>query len=117
VTAATWAPIGCAISIGDAGDLITGHIFANVLKPPLPGKEDPVLEVRRVSCEGQYANVNLELRPGEILGLIGRLDADRTELALSLFGMNPPDGRKYGDEGIQCAVHFSHFGCQPSAGD
>jgi simple sugar transport system ATP-binding protein len=73
------------------GELITGHIFESVLKPPFPGKEDPVLEVRGLSCEGQYANVNLELRPGAILGLIGRLGAGRTELALTLFGMNPPD--------------------------
>ena len=25
------------------GELITGHIFENVLKPPFPGKEDPLL--------------------------------------------------------------------------
>ena len=73
------------------GELITGHVFENVLKPPFSGKEHPVLEVRGLSCEGQYANVNFELRPGEILGLIGRLGSGRTELALSLFGMNPPD--------------------------
>ncbi|MBV9997972.1 MAG: sugar ABC transporter ATP-binding protein [Verrucomicrobia bacterium] len=73
------------------GELITGHVFESSLKPPWSGQAAPVLEVRGLSRAGQYAEVDLELRPGEILGLIGRLGAGRTELALSLFGMNPPD--------------------------
>ncbi len=73
------------------GELITGHVFEHSLKPPFSGKAEPVLEVRGLTRQGQYADVDLEVRPGEILGLIGRLGSGRTELALSLFGMNPPD--------------------------
>ena len=73
------------------GELITGHVFESSLKPPFSGKAEPVLKVRSLTREGQYADVDLELQPGEILGLIGRLGSGRTELALSLFGMNPPD--------------------------
>ena len=47
--------------------------------------------MRSLTCTGQYADISFELRPGEILGLTGRLGSGRTELALSLFGMNPPD--------------------------
>ena len=50
-----------------------------------------MLEARGLTCAGQYSDINLEVRPGEILGLTGRLGSGRTELALSLFGMNPPD--------------------------
>jgi simple sugar transport system ATP-binding protein len=72
-------------------ELITGHVFESTLKPPFAGKKQPVLEVRDLTRKGQYANIDLELRPGEIVGLIGRLGSGRTELALSLFGMNLPD--------------------------
>jgi simple sugar transport system ATP-binding protein len=73
------------------GELITGHVFENALRPPFSGEGKPALEVRGLTREGQYADVDLEIRPGEILGLIGRLGSGRTELALSLFGMNPAD--------------------------
>ena len=73
------------------GELITGHVFENTLKAPFAGEQKPVLEVRGLSRAGQYADIDLQLRPGEIVGLTGRLGSGRTELALSLFGMNPPD--------------------------
>ena len=73
------------------GELITGQIFETALKEPFSGKEEPVLQVRGLTCAGQYSDIDLEVRSGEVLGLIGRLGSGRTELALSLFGMNPPD--------------------------
>jgi simple sugar transport system ATP-binding protein len=87
------------------GELITGHVYENSLKPPFSGKGDPVLEIRGLTCEGQYAEVSLEVRPGEILGLIGRLGSGRTELALSLFGMNPPDSGEIRVAGKPVQLH------------
>jgi simple sugar transport system ATP-binding protein len=72
-------------------ELITGQAFETGFKSRSAATAEPTLEVRGLTREGQYANIDLELRPGEIVGLIGRLGAGRTELALSLFGMNPPD--------------------------
>ncbi len=58
--------------------------------------EVEVLRTDGLTRHGQYEDVSLELRSGEILGLIGPRGAGRTELALSLFGLNPPDaGRIY----------------------
>ncbi len=65
-------------------------------------KDDSILlELQNLSKEGHYKNINLKLRPGDILGIIGLLGSGRTELALSLFGLNPltsgailVDGRK-----------------------
>jgi simple sugar transport system ATP-binding protein len=76
------------------GELITGQVYESSLKAPFLGQGAPMLEVRGLTCEGQYSDVEFELRPGEILGLTGRLGSGRTELALSLFGMNPPDAGK-----------------------
>jgi simple sugar transport system ATP-binding protein len=51
----------------------------------------PLLEVRGLSREGHFQEVSFSLWPGEILGLTGLIGSGRTELALSLFGLNPPD--------------------------
>ncbi len=51
----------------------------------------PVLEVRHLSRRGHFQDVSFSLWPGEILGLTGLIGSGRTELALALFGLNPPD--------------------------
>jgi simple sugar transport system ATP-binding protein len=48
------------------GELITGHVFESSLKAPFSSKVEPMLEVSGLTREGQYADVDLELRPGEI---------------------------------------------------
>ena len=53
--------------------------------------DKPLLEVRELSSAGNYDNVSFAVRPGDILGLTGLLGAGRTEIALSLFGLNRPD--------------------------
>jgi simple sugar transport system ATP-binding protein len=50
-----------------------------------------VLEVKNLSKQGDYDDISFRLHEGEILGITGVLGSGRTELALSLFGMNPPD--------------------------
>jgi simple sugar transport system ATP-binding protein len=50
-----------------------------------------VLEVQGLGRDGDYDDVSLQLHAGEVVGLTGLLGSGRTELALSLFGMNPPD--------------------------
>jgi simple sugar transport system ATP-binding protein len=86
------------------GELITGHVFESSIKAPFSSDTAPALEARGLTCAGQYADVNLALRPGEIVGLTGRLGSGRTELALSLFGMNPPDSGEIRVDGKP--VHF-----------
>lgn len=58
---------------------------------PITHKEEIILEVRDLSRRANYKNISFTLRKGEILGITGLLGSGRTELALSLFGMNPPD--------------------------
>jgi simple sugar transport system ATP-binding protein len=57
-------------------------------------KAAPLLEVRSLTRKGQFQDVSFSLWPGEILGLTGLIGSGRTELALALFGLNPPDSGK-----------------------
>ena len=41
----------------------------------------------------------MDVYPGEIVGITGLLGSGRTELALSLFGLNPPDSGQMSIEG------------------
>ena len=73
-------------------ELMTGQkMFMAGRKSPFSSKSSPILEVLGLTRRGHYENIDLTLHPGEILGITGRLGSGRTELALSLFGMNPPD--------------------------
>ncbi len=71
--------------------LMTGHEVE--IEPPVPVAYDApeVLRVESLSREGNYRDVSFSVRAGEILGITGRLGSGRTELALSLFGMNPAE--------------------------
>jgi simple sugar transport system ATP-binding protein len=53
---------------------------------------EPLLVVENLSRRGEFADVNFTLRRGEVLGIVGLLGSGRTELALSLFGMNRVEG-------------------------
>ncbi len=71
--------------------LMTGQ---EVSYHPASNEFDPgriVLEVDGLCKKGNYRDISFRLHAGEILGVTGLLGAGRTELALSLFGMNPPD--------------------------
>lgn len=52
---------------------------------------EPIVETRALSREGHYRDVNVTVRPGDIVGITGLLGSGRTEFALSLFGLNRPD--------------------------
>lgn len=53
-----------------------------------------LLEVKNLTKRGNYYDVSFNLRKGDILGIIGLLGAGKTELALTLFGLNPQDSGK-----------------------
>jgi simple sugar transport system ATP-binding protein len=54
-------------------------------------RQETLLEVKNLSKRGNFKDINFKLKPGEIIGIIGILGSGRTELALSLFGLNKPD--------------------------
>ncbi len=73
------------------GELMTGQSFVHRVHARNCRAAPVVLQVRDLTREGQYRDISFEVHRGEVVGLIGLLGAGRTELALSLFGMNRPD--------------------------
>ncbi|MGP3726040.1 sugar ABC transporter ATP-binding protein [Cereibacter sphaeroides] len=79
-------------------------------RPALP-PGPPLLEVRKLSVPGSVQDIDLSLRPGEIVGISGLIGSGRTELARALFGMEPAmtgtlrlEGREIHPRSVQEAI-------------
>ncbi|MEM7696127.1 MAG: sugar ABC transporter ATP-binding protein [Pseudomonadota bacterium] len=73
------------------GELMTGASLSAAVSARDRSAEPPVLEVENLTRHGEFANVSLTVRRGEVLGVTGLIGAGRTELAHALIGMAPPD--------------------------
>jgi len=71
--------------------LMTGDNFEYTKTTSIVSRDKSLLEIENLSKKNNFKDINLKLFPGEILGITGLLGSGRTELALSLFGMNPAD--------------------------
>ena len=84
--------------------LMTGLNF-KALPYKYDDKEAPVLSVHNLCRKGQYSDINFDLKKGEILGITGLLGSGRTEVALSLFGLNQPDSGEIKIKGETIVIH------------
>ncbi|HET6687909.1 MAG TPA: ATP-binding cassette domain-containing protein, partial [Rubrobacter sp.] len=66
---------------------------------------ETVLEVRGLTRNGEFEDVDLALRRGEILGLAGLVGAGRTELAQAIFGIRHPDSGGIFVDGKEARIH------------
>jgi len=61
--------------------------------PPAPAADAPVLlEVAGLSSATGLSEVSLQVRAGEIVGLVGLVGSGRSELARAIFGADPSTG-------------------------
>jgi ABC-type sugar transport system ATPase subunit len=63
------------------------------------------LEVRGLSREGEFEDIDLVVSRGEIVGLAGLVGAGRSELAQSIFGVRPPGSGEIRIDGEEVRIH------------
>lgn len=75
-------------------DSLIAYMVGRKLEHIYPKEVIPVQEggLELKNCSGgQFHNISLYVKPGEIVGLAGLMGAGRTELARAVFGMDPMD--------------------------
>ena len=82
-------------------ELMTGATFDDAVHAREVPDAPAVVETRGLTRMGEYADISLTVRRGEVVGLIGLLGAGRTELAATLFGMTEPDSGTFFLEGAE----------------
>ena len=81
------------------GELMTGQLIENqVAARDLPGAP-VVFEAKGLTRFGEFKDVSLQIRAGEVLGLTGLIGAGRTELAHVMMGMRRADAGQMTFEG------------------
>ncbi|MEU1203376.1 sugar ABC transporter ATP-binding protein [Streptomyces sp. NPDC005813] len=93
--------------------LMTGrnveYVFPDRPSTRPPG--DPVLTVQGLAREGEFESLDLDLRPGEIVGLAGLVGSGRSEILETIYGARKPtagrisvDGRPLRPGSVRAAV-------------
>ncbi|MFI6851385.1 sugar ABC transporter ATP-binding protein [Streptomyces sp. NPDC050416] len=93
--------------------LMTGrnveYVFPDRPASPPPG--EPVLKVQGLSRQGEFEPLDLEVRPGEIVGLAGLVGSGRSEILETVYGARKPttgqvlvDGKPLKPGSVRAAV-------------
>ncbi|MEU8535938.1 sugar ABC transporter ATP-binding protein [Streptomyces parvulus] len=97
----------------DVVALMTGRNVEYVFpeRPAAPGTGEPVLSVRGLTRHGEFAPLDLDVRPGEIVGLAGLVGSGRSEILETVYGARKPnagqvlvDGRALRPGSVRAAV-------------
>ncbi len=88
---------GDVVLAGEVADLdrrrlvsaMVGRAIDDVQRPPAPTwpiGETPVLRFKHASSEGAFADIELDVRPGEVVALYGKVGSGTGEVAEAAFG-------------------------------
>jgi ABC-type sugar transport system ATPase subunit len=69
--------------------LMVGRALTDLFARTRTGHGDVALELRGATRAGEFEDVDLHVRRGEIVGLAGLIGAGRSELAQAVFGIHP----------------------------
>ena len=78
-------------------DLVAAMVGRDIgeVRRPAPAERvvpEPVLRFDRASVDGAFADVALDVRPGEVVALYGKLGSGIAEVAEAAFGLRPLSG-------------------------
>ncbi|GMO53670.1 MAG: sugar ABC transporter ATP-binding protein [Termitinemataceae bacterium] len=79
------------IGIAEIEKLMVGQSMEYFRMDDVAPDAKVVLDVAGLTLKNNFKNINFKLHHGEVLGVIGLLGSGRTELALSLFGVQPAE--------------------------
>ncbi|MDN3293865.1 sugar ABC transporter ATP-binding protein [Streptomyces ficellus] len=87
------------------------YVFPERPSVPAAPTRPPVLRVEGLTRQGEFAPVDLKLRPGEIVGLAGLVGSGRSEILETIYGARRPtagrvlvDGRPLRPGSVRAAV-------------
>ncbi len=79
------------VNITGLVQMMTGRSLAELWPVRSHETGSVALEVSNISRKGTFANISLQVRAGEIVGLAGKVGSGRTEVARAIFGADPID--------------------------
>jgi ABC-type sugar transport system ATPase subunit/ribose/xylose/arabinose/galactoside ABC-type transport system permease subunit len=74
--------------------LMVGRALGDLYERAAAVLGDTVLELKGLSSEGKFRDIDLSVRAGEVVGMAGLIGSGRTEVARAVFGMERPTSGK-----------------------
>src|SRR5579871_6063049 len=84
-------PASSVRSVGELISLMVGRPLSELFPPRNQKIGAVALQVAGLARRGAYADIDFQVRRGEVLGVAGLIGAGRTELMRGLFGADPID--------------------------
>lgn len=85
-------PIAEVTSDGMIAEMVGREVGNYFTKAPSTATDDVVLKAERLTLDGVFEDISFDLHKGEVLCMAGLVGARRTDVALSLFGVEPATG-------------------------
>jgi rhamnose transport system ATP-binding protein len=103
------------ISVDEVIRHMVGRRLDSYYPRPTGEPKEVALSVRDLNRSGVFKHVSLDVRKGEIVGLAALVGAGRTEIALSLFGIDHADAASVARARHALAIEFASSVASPSS--